>query len=113
VSVGHGIIMTRSYMTELFDALKKVPKKEPKKFFINVQGIEHEVTLEKKLWAKRHGEENLMFKDGEIVVKPTIRKKTQYSTPTQSSKGYFFQNNDIHWPNKIAEGGITWQIERE
>jgi len=51
--------------------------------------------------------------DGEIVVKPTPKPKTQYSTLTKSSKGYFFYGNDIHWPNNIAEGGVTWKIEQE
>ena len=113
MSAGCGTIMTRSYMPGLFDALKKMPKRESKKFFITVQGEKHEVTLEKKLWAQHHGEENLILRDGEIVVKPTPKPKTQYSILTKSSQGYFFQDDDIHWPNKIAEGGVTWQIERE
>ena len=113
MSAGCGITTTRSYMPGLFDALKKMPKREPKRFFIKVQGAEHEVTLEKKLWAQHHGEKNLILQDGEIVLKPTPKPKTQYSTLTKSSKGYFFQDDDIHWPNKIEEGGVTWQIERE
>ena len=113
MSTGCGTIMTRSYMPGLFDALKNMPKRETKKFFITVQGEEHEVTLDKKLWAQQYGEENLMLRDGEIVVKPMPKPKTQYSTLTKSSHGYFFQGDDIHWPNKIGEGGVTWQIERE
>ena len=113
MSAGYGTIMTRSYMPGLFDALKNMPKRQPKKFFITVQGEEHEVTLEKKLWAQHHGEENLILRDGDIVVKPTPKGKMQYSTLAKSSQGYFFQDHDIHWPNKIAEGGVTWQIERE
>ena len=113
MSAGYGTIMTRSYMPGLFDALKKWPKRETKKFFITVEGEEHEVTLDKKLWAQQYGEENLMLRDGEIVVKPTPRPKTQYSTLTKSCQGYFFLDDDIHWPNKIGEGGVTWQIERE
>ena len=113
MSAGYGTITTRSYMPGLFDALKDMPKREPKRFFITVQGEEHEVTLDKKLWAQQHGEENLMVQDGEIVVKPTPKPKTQYSTLTKSSKGYFFYGNDIHWPNNIAEGGVTWKIEQE
>ena len=90
MSAGCGTIMTRSYMPGLFEALAKMPKREPKRFFITVQGTEHQVTLEKKLWAQHHGEENLMLRDGEIVVKPTPKPKTQYSTLTKSSEGYFF-----------------------
>jgi hypothetical protein len=31
----------------------------------------------------------------------------------KSEKGYFFEDDDIHWPNKIAEGGVTWQTKSE
>ena len=113
MSAGCGTITTRSYMPGLFDALNNMPKREKKKFFITVQGEEHEVTLDKKLWAQQHGEENLILQDGEIVVKPTPKKKTHYSTLTKASRGYFFEDGDIHWPNKIAEGGVTWLIEYE
>jgi len=113
VSAGCGTIMTRSYMPGLFDALKKMPKRAPKKFFVTVEGQQHEVTHAKKLWARQYGEQNLMLRDGEIVVKPTLNPKTQYRTLKKSSKGYFFQDGDIHWPNNIGEGGVTWQIERE
>ena len=40
---------TRSYMPGLFESLKNMPKREPKKFFITVQGVKHEVTLEKEI----------------------------------------------------------------
>ena len=100
-------------MPGLFEALKNMPKREPKKFFITVQGKEHEVSLEKKLWSQQHGEENLVFKDGEIVVKPAQLPKSKYRTLVKSQKGYFFEDNDIHWPNKIAEGGVTWQTKSE
>jgi hypothetical protein len=113
VSAGYGTTTTRSYMPGLFDALKNMPKRGPKKFFITVQGEQHEVTLEKKLWAQQHGEENLILRDGEIVVKPTPKPKTRYSVLKKATKGYTFHDNDIHWPNKIVEGGVTWQIESE
>ncbi len=113
MSAEYGTTTTRSYMPGLFDALKNMPKRGPKKFFITVQGEEHEVTLEKKLLAQQHGEENLILRNGEIVIKPKPKPKTQYSTLTKSSNGYFFQDNDIHWPNNTAEGGVTWQIESE
>jgi hypothetical protein len=100
-------------MPGLFEALKNMPKREPKKFFITVQGKEHEVSLEKKLWSQQHGEENLVFKDGEIVVKPAQLPKSKYRTLVKSQKGYFFEDQDIHWPNKIAEGGVTWQTKSE
>ena len=113
MSAGYGTITIRSYMPGLFDALNKLPKRGPKKFFITVQGVEHEVTLAKKLWAQQHGEENLMLKDGAIVLKPKPKPKTQDSILLKADEGYFFQDADIHWPKKIAEGGVTWQIEQE
>jgi len=113
VSAGSGTTTTRSCMPGLFDALKNMPKREPKKFFITVQGKEHEVSLEKKLWSQQHGEDNLILKDGEIVVKPAPPPKSKYKTLIKSRKGYFFEDDDIHWPNKIAEGGVTWQTKSE
>ena len=77
-------------MTGIFEALKQMPKREPKKFFVKVEG-----------------------KDGEITVKPPVKLKTQNKTLIKAEKGYVFQDDDIHWPNGIAEGGVTWQIERE
>ena len=100
-------------MPGLFDALKNMPKREPKKFFITVQGEKHEVTLEKKKWAQQHGEENLMIKDGEIVLRPRPKAKTQYSVLKEAQKGYVFQDDDIHWPTGIEKGGKAGQIERE
>ena len=100
-------------MPGLFDALGKMPKKHEKKFYITVGGKEHEVTMEKKKWAQQHGEQNLMIKDGEIVLKPTPKAKTQYSILKQAQKGYQFQDDDIHWPTGIVEGGKAWLIEQE
>mgnify|MGYP000939448204 CR=1 FL=1 len=100
-------------MPGFFEALSNLPPIPTKKLFVNVAGQEYEVTLEKKKWAIQHGEENLMIKDGEIVVKPTPKPKTRYSVLKKATKGYTFHDNDIHWPNKIVEGGVTWQIESE
>ena len=83
-------------MPGLFEALAKMPKREPKKFFITVEGTKYEVALEKKQWALQHGEENLMIKDGEIVLKPKPKPKTQYSVLKESKKGYVFHDDDIH-----------------
>ena len=100
-------------MPGLFEALKQMPKREPKKFFVTVEGKEYEVTLDKKKWAISQGEDNLMIKEGEIVVKPVPKPKTQYKTLVKSDRGYFFYEDDIHWPTEIADGGATWQIEQE
>ena len=100
-------------MTGIFDALKQIPKREPKKFFVKVEGKDYEVSLEKKKWAMNQGEENLIIKNGEITVKPPKKLRTQHRTLKKAEKGYVFQDDDIHWPKEIAEGGVTWQTEHE
>ncbi len=94
-------------MTNISDPIKQ------KKFFVKVEGKDFEVSLEKKKWAIMHGEDNLIIKDGEIVLKPPPKLKTQHRTLIKADKGYFFYDNDIHWPNEIAEGGVTWQTSAE
>jgi hypothetical protein len=100
-------------MPGFFKALAKVPKRSPKKFYVTIAGEKHEVTLEKLKWAQQHGEENLMIKGGDIVLRPKPKAKTQYSVLKTAQRGYVFHQDDIHWPIGIAEGGVTWQIERE
>tara|TARA_B100001989_G_scaffold245747_1_gene215828 strand:+ start:602 stop:886 length:285 start_codon:yes stop_codon:yes gene_type:complete len=94
-------------MTNISDPIKQ------KKFFVKVEGKDFEVSLEKKKWAIMHGEDNLIIKDGEIALKPPPKLKTQHRTLIKADKGYFFYDNDIHWPNQIAEGGVTWQTSAE
>ena len=94
-------------MTNISDPIKQ------KKFFVKVEGKDFEVSLEKKKWAIMHGEDNLIIKDGEIALKPPPKLKTQHRTLIKADKGYFFYDNDIHWPNEIAEGGVTWQTSAE
>jgi hypothetical protein len=113
VSAGYGTIMTRSYMPGLFEALANMPKREPRKFYVTVDGKKYEVTLKKKKWAQMHGENNLMIKDGEIVVKPKPKPQTRYTQLVKAEQGYVFHDDDIHWPNGIAEGGKIWRIEYE
>ena len=91
-----------------------MPKREPKKFFVTVEGKEYEVTLDKKKWAIKQGFEHLLIKNGEIVPKPQRKIQVRYSELSKTEKkGYFFEDNDIHWPNKIAEGGLVWKIKPE
>ena len=94
-------------MTNISDPIKQ------KKFFVKVEGKDFEVSLEKKKWAIMHGEDNLIIKDGEIALKPPPKLKTQHRTLIKADKGYFFYDNDIHWPNQRAEGGVTWQTSAE
>ena len=113
VSIGYGTITTRSWMSEIFKALAKLPKREPKKHFVTVEGKRIEVSLEKKLEIIKHGEESYMLEDGNIVLKPTPKLKSKFKKLLASENGYHFVDDDIHWPEKVAEGGRTWQTEYE
>lgn len=98
-------------MSEIF----KIPKVVPvdKKHFITIDGEQHEVTLSKKLEVLQQGEENFMWKENKLVLKPKPRPKTVYPVLRQAEKGYFFEQQDIHWPSDIQKGGLAWQIEYE
>jgi hypothetical protein len=105
--------MTRSCMPGFFEAMANRAAPENKKHFVMVEGKQHEVTLDKKLWAQQKGEHNLMIQNGDIVLKPRPKPKTVYPVLTKVDKGYVFLMDDIHWPDKIQQGGVTWQIESE
>ena len=113
MSAGSGITTTRICMPGFFEALAKIPDRKVKKYFVTIDGQKYQVDLEKKKWAQQHGEDKLMIKDGEIILKPKPKSKTRYSVLGQAEKGYLFQDDDIHWPTEIVEGGKTWLIEQE
>jgi SOS-response transcriptional repressor LexA len=92
-------------------ANRKPPK--AKKFFITVEGVEHEVPLEKKLWAMKVGESNLRIENGNIVLVKIDKARAKYRTLQKADNGYFFESDDIRWPNSVGAGGVTWQIESE
>ncbi len=100
-------------MSAIFDALDNLPKRQPKKHFVMIDGNKIEVTLEKKLEIMRHGEDKYMIEDSKVVLKPIPKIKSKFKKLIVSEKGYHFVDNDIHWPEKVAEGGKTWQIEYE
>jgi len=99
-------------MSEIFKALANLPKRD-KKHFVTVDGSQIEVPLEKKLEMMRHGEDSYMLEQGNIVLKPTPKLKSKFRKLKVSEKGYHFVDDDIHWPEKVAEGGKTWQTEYE
>lgn len=85
-----------------------------KKHFVTIEGKELEVTLEQKLLVIQHGEENYTIADGKIEKKKPRTLKSKYKKLLKSdTKGYYFYDDDIHWPEKVDEGGLTWQIEYE
>ena len=54
-----------------------------------------------------------MVKDSKVVLKPIPKIKSKFRKLIKSEKGYYFVDNDIHWPEKVDAGGKTWQIEYE
>ena len=83
---------------------------KPKVHTVNIQGQNIVVTLEKKLEVMKHGADAYMWKSPtEFVLKPKPIAKASYPVLKKTSKGYLFKDNDIHWPNAVADGGETWQ----
>ena len=71
-------------------------------------------TLEKKLEVLKHGEDAYVWKSPtEFILKQKLKPKTRYSILCNAEKGYKFEQNDIHWPNEVVQGGMTWLIEQE
>ena len=100
-------------MSEVNKELATFPIRPKKKHFVTIQDITKEVSLQKKLEIMKHGEQNYMLKEGEIVIKPRPKPKTQYSVLKRAKKGYKFYESDIHWPVDVTEGGEAWVIEHE
>tara|TARA_R110000737_G_scaffold3093_1_gene10771 strand:- start:1116 stop:1418 length:303 start_codon:yes stop_codon:yes gene_type:complete len=100
-------------MSELLKALQNLPPLTKKKHFVIIQGKTVEVSLQKSIEVIQHGENSYMWKGDEFVLKPKPTIKTTYRTLQKDDRGYDFLDGDIHWPNKIIEGGVTWQIEQE
>lgn len=104
-------------MSELLKALQGLPQVNVKKHYVTIQGKQYQVGLEKKLEIMRNGEENYMIKPAkfgpEILLKPKPKSKNRYPILKKATKGYVFQEGDIHWPNAVVEGGESWQIEQE
>lgn len=100
-------------MSAIFDALEKFPKRGKKKHFVRINGLDIEVTLQEKLEVIKQGEDRYMIEDGKLVLKPVPKIKSKFKKLVTSEKGYYFLDGDIHWPEKVAEGGKTWQTEYE
>ena len=105
--------MTRSCMPGFFEAINNLPPPREKKHHVVIQGQQVEVSLQRKLEIIRHGEENFMISDDEIVLKPRPSPKTVYPILKTADKGYYFEQGDIHWPNDFRGGGKAWLIESE
>ena len=112
MSVGYGIIMIRRLMLDWDEVAKGLEPQKKKVHVVTVQGQSLVVSLEKKLEVMKHGEDAYMWKSPtEIVLKPRPKKKAQYPTLEKAERGIVFEQNDIHWPTTVAEGGEIWKIK--
>ena len=101
-------------MPGFFEAFAKLPPQKKKVHTVTIQGQSIVVTLQKKLEVMRHGEHAYKWKSAtEFMLKPKPKPMTVYPVLRKSDKGYSFLMDDIHWPDKIQAGGVTWQIESE
>ena len=100
-------------MSELLKAFQNLPPVPKKKHFVTIQGKTVEVSLQKSLEVLRHGADAYIWQGNEFVLKPKPKTKTTYRTLQKDTRGYDFLDGDIHWPNKIIDGGVTWQRESE
>jgi len=101
-------------MSELRKAMERWKPTPKKVHTVSIQGQSLVVSLEKKLEVMRHGEDAYMWKSAtEIMLKPKTKPKTQYPILKKATKGYVFQDGDIHWPKAVMEGGEAWLIEQE
>ena len=101
-------------MDELLKALQGLPGIKPKKHFVTVDGKQIEVSLKEKLHIRQHGEDNFTLDEGKVVRRQPKAIKSKYRKLLPSeNRGYHFMDDDIHWPERIGEGGLTWQIEYE
>lgn len=96
-------------MPGFFDALQQQQPIESKQHFVTVDGVEYEVSLEKKLEILQSGEEFYEFKDGSLVQKIIEPSKVRYPELIKDTHGHDFYNCDPFWPKDIVEGGYTWQ----
>ena len=97
-------------MPGFFEALQNLPEPEAKRSFHNVQGKEYEVTSRKEIWAKSKARKT--YCQGWRNSDESTPSQSKYRKLVKADKGYYFED-DIHWPNEIVEGGVTWQIESE
>lgn len=98
-------------MNELFKDI--VIPQTKKRHFIEVDGKNIEVSLQKKVEILNNGIGNYILENNEVVLKPKVKTQRTYSELRKDSKGYVFLDHDPYWPADIIEGGYTWQTPSE
>ena len=100
-------------MLDLRKLLEDLPPIPKKKHHVTIQGKTVEVSLEKSIEVRKHGEDAYMWKGDQFVLKPKTSIKTTWRVLKKDERGYDFLDGDIHWPTGIIEGGYTWQRKSE
>ena len=101
-------------MKEFFEAVANMPKPKPKIHTVCIAGQNVVVSLKKKLEVMANGEDkNYWVTPIEFELKPIKKAKGTYTVLRRAEKGYAFVDKDIHWPNKIVEGGYAWVRDKE
>ena len=100
-------------MSEIFKAFENLQFVQNKKHYASIQGKKIEVSLQKSLEILQNGEDAYILAGDKIVSKPKKKLKASYRTLQKDKLGHVFLDGDIHWPEKIIEGGFTWQTESE
>ena len=101
-------------MSELLKALRSAPQRVEKKHTVCIEGRQVTVSLDQKKEILSKGEQAYHWvSPTKFELRPPPKPKTQFSVLVKADEGYSFDDNDIHWPNGIKEGGETWLIESE
>jgi len=101
-------------MPGFFEALSNLPPVPKRKHTVTVDGKVTEVDLQTKKMIMLKGEQAFTWKDNRIVEKPKPKRQgVTYRTLKKDKYGYSFHGADAHWPDRIVEGGFSWQIQSE
>lgn len=101
-------------MSELLKALRSVPERIEKQHTVFIEGRQVTVSLERKKEILSKGEQSYHWvSPTEFELRPPPKPKTQFSVLVKADQGYGFEQGDIHWPNRIVEGGYVWLTESE
>lgn len=96
-------------MPGFFDALSQRNSPKKKTHTVVIDGIEIEVTLEKKLEILRSGQENYYIKDSTVFKKE--QSKIVFDQLKKSENGIIFYNQNPFWIESEGVGGYKWTTE--
>ena len=101
-------------MSDFLRDAKNLGPEKPKVHTVCIEGKEVVVTLKKKLEVIQYGEDAYRWiSSTEFALKPPAKPTTQYTILQKAQKGFVFEQDDIHWPKAVVEGGQAWLIKQE